>query len=54
MPETLSDKLYEQYKQRASASLRGESDLAGRTKPALLEPQKQDLWEAAAQGKYPE
>ena len=55
MPETLSDKLYEQYKQRASASLRGESTLAGRTQPTSLEQQpKKDIWGAAAAGKYPE
>ena len=55
MPETLSDKLYEQYKQRASASLRGESALAGRTQPTSLEQQpKRDIWSAAVEGKYPE
>ena len=55
MPETLSDKLYEEYKQRASASLRGESALAGRTQPTSLEQQpKRDIWSAAVEGKYPE
>ena len=55
MPETLSDKLYEEYKQRASASLRGESVLAGRTQPTSLERQpKRDIWSAAIEGEYPE
>ena len=54
MPQSLEDRLHEEFLQRASESLKGNSQLAGRTKPTLLEPQKQDLWGAAAQGKYPE
>ena len=57
MPQTLSDKLYEEYKLKASASLRGDSDLAGRTQPTSLEPQPQpqrDIWDVAKTGEYPE
>ena len=38
MPQTLHDKLYDQYKQRATESLRKGSKLSGRTKPVELEP----------------
>ena len=54
MPQSLEDRLHEEFLQRASESLKGNSRLAGRTKPALLEPRKQDLWEAASQGNYPD
>ena len=54
MPQSLEDRLHEEFLQRASESLKGNSRLAGRTKPALLEPRKQDLWEAASQGQYPD
>ena len=52
MPQTLQDKLYEQYKLRASESLRGGSKLAGRTQPAQLEPRpKVNIKDV---GQYPE
>ena len=52
MPQTLSDKLYDQYKLRASESLRGGSNLAGRTQPTQLEPRpKANIQDV---GKYPE
>ena len=52
MPQTLSDKLYDQYKLRASESLRGGSKLAGRTQPTQLEPRpKVNIQDV---GKYPE
>ena len=52
MPQTLHDKLYDQYKQRATESLRKGSKLSGRTKPVELEPRpKVNIKDV---GQYPE
>ena len=52
MPQTLQDKLYEQYKLRASESLRKGSSLSGRTQPTQLEPRtKVNIKDV---GQYPE
>ena len=60
MPQTLEDKLYQEYRIRASESLKGNSELAGRTEPLELEPSqpqappRKSIWDTADTGEYPD